>query len=134
MMERKTLARTVFLLYIAVVLYLCFGDFSGISDDVSLQFLGIGADKVVHFLMFLPFPVLFYFAFRRPAPKVQHSIILTLCIFLLGCAVAAGTELIQDSIPSREADVADFFANSLAILLSSAAVLIIDLNKNARNV
>ena len=132
MKVNKTIARIVFLLYLAVLMYLCFGKFQGIQQAPH-GFFGIEGDKVVHFLMFLPFPILSYFAFPFPPHRAWHSVLLVLCILAVGSAFAAGTELIQDFIPYREADTADFTADFLALCLSSAAVLALDLNKTARN-
>ena len=132
MKVNKTIARIAFLLYLAVLMYLCFGKFSGIPQAPH-GFFGIEGDKVVHFLMFLPFPILSYFAFPIPPHRAWHSVLLVLCILAVGSACAAGTELIQGFIPYREADTADFNADFLALCLSSAAVLALDLNKTARN-
>ena len=57
-------ARILFAVYLAAVLVLCFGKFPS-SEDVPKYLWGIPTDKIVHFLMFLPFPVLAYLAFDR---------------------------------------------------------------------
>ncbi len=132
MKVNKTMARIAFLLYLAVLMYLCFGKFS-VIPQAPRNLFGIEGDKAVHFIMFLPFPILSYFAFPFPPHRVWHSVLLVLCILAVGSAFAAGTELIQDLIPYREADTADFTADFLALCLSSAAVLALDLNKTARN-
>lgn len=132
MKNGRTLARVVFLLYLAAVLYLCFGNFSDMSS-VAKRFLGIESDKVVHFLMFLPFPILFYMAFGWRTRNPWHSILLAVAILALGSLIAAGTELVQDLIPYRASDLADFMADFLALSISSAVTFIIDLNKTARH-
>ena len=57
-MTRKQLilARIVFAVYILAVLVLCFGKFES-TEDVPMDLWGIPTDKVVHFLMFFPFPL-----------------------------------------------------------------------------
>jgi len=132
MILRKPVIRILFLLYIAAVLFLCFGDFSG-APQAPKSFLGIPSDKVVHFLMFFPFPVLFYFAFCRPSSKAWHGILLTFSILILGGLFAAGTEYVQGFLPYREADASDFLADSLALCLSSIIVLLIALKKSVRH-
>ena len=132
MKGHRTIARIVFLLYIAAVLYLCFGEFSSLSE-VTKRFLGFEADKVAHFLMFFPFPILFYLAFGWPTHKAWHSLVLTLCILAAGAAIAAGTELVQDFIPYRASDRADFRADFLALCGASLIILLIDLNKTIRH-
>ena len=133
MKVNKTLARIVFLLYLIVLMYLCFGKFSGLPNEPKVFLFGLEPDKVVHFLMFLPFPVLAYFAFARPTWKPWHSLLLTACILAAGAVLASGTEFVQGFIPYREADSSDFLADFLALCLSAAAILIIDLNKTARH-
>lgn len=128
----RIIARLVFLIYIAVVLYLCFGQFSSLSE-VTRHFLGFEADKVVHFLMFLPFPILFYLAFRWKTRNGWHSLLLTLFILLLGSLIAAGTEFIQDFIPARASDILDLRADFLALCCSSVITFLIDLIKNFRH-
>lgn len=121
----------VFLLYIAAVLYLCFGKFSDLSS-VPRSLFGIESDKLVHFLMFLPFPILFYMALGLCTAKPWHSILLALGILCLGTMIAAGTEYVQGLIPYRASDPADFTADFLALCISSVIILLIDLNKTKR--
>ena len=52
----------LFLVYVALVAWLCFGMFKP-SQDIPRSLFGIPIDKVVHFLMFLPFPILGTIAF-----------------------------------------------------------------------
>ena len=132
MKRKRNIARLVFLLYIAAVLYLCFGEFSSLSE-VTKRFLGFEADKVAHFLMFFPFPILFYMAFGWPTHKVWHSLALTLFILAVGSTIAAGTELVQDFIPYRASDRVDFRADFLALCGASIITFLIDLNKTIRH-
>ena len=132
MKRRKIFARIVFLLYFAAVLYLCFGNFSDLSS-VPGYFLGIPSDKIVHFLMFLPFPVLFYMAFGWRTSRPWHSILLAVGILAIGSAIAAGTEIIQDFIPYRESNAMDFLADFAALCLSAVITIIIDLTKTKRH-
>ena len=128
----KTTARILFLLYMAALLFLCFGKFSDMPDTPP-RLLGIDGDKIVHFLMFLPFPVLSYFAFPLPTRKPWQSILLACLILAAGAVFAAGTEFVQDFLPYREADKADFMADFIALCLSTLAVLAIDLHKTLRH-
>lgn len=132
MKKRKLFARMVFLLYFAAVLYLCFGEFSSLAS-VPGSFLGIKSDKIVHFLMFLPFPILFYMAFGWRTSRPWHSFLLALGILSLGTLIAAGTEFVQDLIPYRASDAMDLLADFLALCLSSVITFFIDLNKTKRH-
>ena len=121
-------ARILFAVYLAAVLALCFGKFPS-SEDVPKYLWGIPTDKIVHFLMFLPFPVLAYLAFDRYPGKPGHSVLQTALACLAGCAFAVGTELVQSRLPWRSGDPADFRADALAVGVSSIIVLILVLAK-----
>lgn len=132
MEKRRRTARLLFLLYLAAVLYLCFGQFSSLSG-FTRSILGFRADKVVHFLMFFPFPILFYMAFGWSTRKPWHSLLLVLFILLVGSLTAAGTELVQDFIPYRASDRIDFLADFLALSCSAIITFLIDLDKTKRH-
>jgi VanZ family protein len=132
MKVNKTIAKILFVLYLAVLMYLCFGKFDGLPKEPRSLF-GLEGDKVVHFLMFLPFPVLSYFAFPVRTRKAWHSLLLTAFILAVGSVFAAGTEFIQDFIPYREADTADFMADFIGLCVSAVSVLTTDLKKTLRH-
>ena len=100
----------VFLLYIAAVAWLCFGSFNP-GPDIPREIFGIPIDKCVHFLMFLPFPVLGTLAFR------ERSWWRTLCWMTLAAnLIATLFETFQTRInPERCTDPADLNANLLGI-------------------
>ena len=100
MKNGRLIARIVFLLYLAAVLYLCFGNFSDMSS-VAKHFLGIESDKVVHFLMFLPFPVLFYMAFGWRTRNPWHSILLAVATSIDALAVGFSFAMIQEEHVAR---------------------------------
>ena len=131
-MTRKQLiiARIVFAVYILAVLVLCFGKFEG-TEDVPLDLWGIPTDKIVHFLMFFPFPILAYLAFDRYKGKRLPSLPWA-AAFVCGCAIAAGTELVQTRLSYRSGDPADFQADFLALLVSSLIVLFVILFKHKK--
>ncbi|MBR6863565.1 MAG: VanZ family protein [Bacteroidales bacterium] len=118
------IARILFVAYLVTVAFLCFGKFDS-SQDVPKVLWGIPTDKIVHFLMFLPFPVLAYFAFNRFSEKVWSSILWMSAAFIAGCAFAAGTEWVQSYLAYRTGDPADFKADFLAITAGTVIVLIL---------
>jgi VanZ family protein len=132
-MTRKQLliARIVFVVYILAVLVLCFGKFEG-TEDVPMDLWGIPTDKIAHFLMFFPFPILAYLAFDRYQGKRWPSIPWAAVAFACGCAFAAGTELVQSRLSYRSGDPVDFQADFLALLVSSFIVLIVILFKHKK--
>ena len=125
-MTRRQLrwARILFGLYLVAVAVLCFARFPE-SEDVPKSLLGIPMDKIVHFLMFFPFPVLACLSFGRYPGKRWASVLRPAAALLCGCAFAAVTELVQSRLPYRSGDPADFRADAFALLLSSVLVLIL---------
>ena len=132
-MTRRQLiwARILFAVYLAAVAFLCFGKFSS-SQDVPLDLWGIPTDKVVHVLMFFPFPLLACLAFGGYRGESGRAVLKTAAAFLAGCAFAAGTEWVQTRLPYRSGDPVDFQADALALLLSSVIVLLLVLVKHRK--
>ena len=131
MKNRRTIHKAIFFLYLLAVGYLCFGNFSSIPSTPK-DFLGIPSDKWVHFMMFFPFALLLYNAFQWRSSKWWHSLLLVTGVFAVGCLVAAGTEIGQGMTTYRSKDPQDFAADILALCLSTAVVLILDLKKTLK--
>ena len=133
-MKRNTTLcfRILMILYIIALAVLCFGHF-GSLPQIHSKILGLEQDKVVHFLMFLPFPLLSYYALGIQPSGPWKAIGLVLLIFLAGSLVAAATEIAQGFLPYREADPKDFLADTCALALCSLAVFIIMLVKGIRS-
>ena len=117
-MRRVWIFRVLTLLYIIAVAVLCFAKFSAMPPS-PVSIFGIPADKVVHFLMFLPFPI------RRGG--VVKTILVLVAVFIVGCALAWGTEYIQGKLPYRSMDPADFGADRLGLLCGSIIAFFIKL-------
>ena len=127
--RQLVIARILVALYLIAVAVLCFGKFDS-SQDVPADLWGLPMDKVVHFLMFFPFPFLAYLAFDRYTERWGTSVLWTMAAFLAGCLFAAGTEIVQARfLPYRAGDFTDFEADLLALTLGSALVLYLDLRK-----
>lgn len=118
--------RILFLLYITAVAYACFGHFNDVPD-LAVPWLGIPNDKILHFLMFLPFPILMYLSFGQKSKNPWKAMLGVIGIFIIGCLIAAGTEVGQSFISYRSCDPTDFVADSLALLISSLVVFIMKL-------
>ena len=132
-MNRRQLlwARILFGLYLVAVAVLCFAHFPE-SEDVPAELWGIPMDKIVHFLMFFPFPLLAFLAFDRYPGKRGWSILWASVALLAGCAYAGFTELVQSRLPYRSGDPADFRADATALVLSSVLVVLILLVKKRK--
>lgn len=132
MRKHRIVQKFVFLLYLAAVAYLCFGHFTNIPQ-VPRRIWGVPIDKVMHFCMFFPFPVLFHWAFTWPVKKWWQAVLLTVCILGTGSLIASGTEMIQGMTTYRTADIMDFMADFKALCLSSVIVLVIELSKTLKH-
>lgn len=128
MPDKSTFAKILFAAYIITLGVLCFIRLDGMPE-VSADIFGIPTDKVVHFIMFFPFPLLALASFGKITRKPWHSFAFTLVVFATGCIIAIGTEIGQGLTSYRSADPADFMADGIALAISSILVLIIDLRK-----
>ena len=129
--RQLVIARILFAMYLVAVAVLCFGKFES-SQDMPRELWGIPTDKVVHFLMFFPFPALAYLAFDRYKGNRSSSFLWEGVAFLAGCAYAAVTELIQSRLSYRSGDPVDFQADFLALAACSVFILIIILLKHKK--
>ena len=124
--------KVVFYLYLVAVAVLCFGHFSSLPS-VQESFLGVPTDKIVHFCMFFPFPILAFLAYDKFTGTRKSVITFSVVTFLVGCAIAAGTEIGQALLTDyRSGDPADFAADFLALLTSALLATVIDLYQLCR--
>ena len=125
---RSLLSKLILLLYILAVAYLCFANFHKLPD-VPKSFLGIPMDKLVHFCMFFPFPILAFLAYDKLTDTPLKALAALISICAVGCIFAGITELVQDSLPYRTKDLNDFGADCLAVGLASVLTFIIDISQ-----
>lgn len=125
---RTLLFRIAMLIYIAAVAYLCLANFKSLPK-VSREFFGIPTDKIVHFCMFFPFPILGFYAYDKytETPWQALAAIVSVCAF--GGIFAGLTELIQGTLSYRSQDIRDFGADCLAIGISALLVFCYDVYK-----
>ena len=131
-MKRTTIFRILTFIYVVVVGVLCFANFRSIPIAPG-KFLGIDADKVVHFFMFFPFPILMYFSLPMEKKRLGPVLGIIVLIFAVGCLLAGCTEYVQGKLPYRTMDINDFKADMLGMLLASLITFLIRLftHKNA---
>lgn len=120
-----TFFRIAMVVYLIVLGVLCFVNF-GSMDNVPKKLFGFRFDMVVHFLMFLPFPILAYLCIR-PVSGCWRKLALMVAVFAAGCLVAAGTEIGQGLLPYRSKDIKDFYADMTALGAGSILTLIVSL-------
>ena len=127
MTTKTILARILFFLYLAAIAFLCFMHVDKLPEVQQFIF-GIPTDKVAHFLMFLPFPILAYLAYDHLTNKVWSAIFFAIATFIIGALIANGTEYVQGTLPYRSMDINDFKADALALAVSCVFVFIIDVS------
>ena len=127
-MSTKTiLSRILFVLYLAALAFLCFMHADKLPD-MQKTLLGIPTDKVAHFLMFLPFPILAFLAYDHATNKFWSALLFAVLTMAVGAGIAWGTEYIQGMLPYRTRDMADLRADLLALGISTLGVFIIDIS------
>lgn len=129
MSRRSIIGSILLLVYFVVLAWCCFGNFESLPS-VQKSFFGIPTDKIVHFVMFLPFPMLCFWSFNFIALKPWKMILAVLAVFLIGCAIAAGTEIVQSYTSYRTADPKDFQSDVIALGVSTLIFLLIYLVKH----
>ena len=95
----------------------------------SLWF-GLPADKVGHFLMFMPFPILAFLTFETEGMTVGRKFLLLAVLMTVGAGLAMGTEHIQAQLAYRAAETGDFYADAAGLVIGGAAVLLFILRKD----
>jgi VanZ family protein len=104
-----------FCIYLAAVGVLCFIRPSSLPEMDVKTFLGLPIDKVLHFLMFLPYPVLSGLVFINKDQKLSAAATIMLILAITGIGVAYGTEMIQSQTGYRSYEIADFYADMTGI-------------------
>lgn len=117
-----TVSRIAFLVYIVLLCFACFVKFDG-TVNLSTTMLGIPKDKIVHFLMFLPFPALMYASFYKIKGKPWSLVLFLLVTVVAGSIIAGGTEIIQGLTDYRSMDIGDFRADCIGLFTGSVIVM-----------
>ena len=110
------LARVAFVIYFGLVMFVCFGKFDSLPSVVNETLWGIPGDKVIHFIMFFPYPVLLFMVRRKPFTRGRQVWIYAFWIIVTGMCIAAGTEIGQGFTPYRDNNANDLFADGAALL------------------
>lgn len=122
--SRKTYI-ALFCIYLAAVAVACFSKPSSLPNLSAGTFLGIPMDKVLHFIMFLPFPVLASMSIIDPKRKKAANIMTLLVICITGVGIVYATEAIQAQLGYRSYDVKDLYADTVGITIGALATAII---------
>lgn len=100
--------------YFAAVMVLCLIRPEYIPD-VEIRIWNIPADKILHFLMFLPYPAIAYIAFRPENRRKWLHLLVLLAVFAAGIGLAMTTEKLQGLSEYRAYEVTDFYADILGM-------------------
>ena len=124
-MKRKTnlIALLLMIVYLAGVGYCCFGHFDDLPQ-VEKSFLGIPTDKIAHFIMFFPFPIIGYMLVDAHNGKKWEMALHSFLVFVAGCILASGTEIGQSFTDYRSCDSMDLLSDISSLTLSTVLNLI----------
>ena len=115
-LRRRWFWRVLLVVYLAAVAYVCFAGQGSLPDFGDWKF-PIPADKCVHFLLFLPWPILACLSVLRPNDERRvRTVVVLLIITIIGCGLAGATEYVQGLLPYRSRDILDFIADCLGLL------------------
>jgi VanZ family protein len=89
------------------------------SDDVKLP---TGFDKLVHFIEYAVFALLYYRGLSYGGVRVRWSIVLV--VIASGIAVAALDEMYQSYIPRRDSSLYDLVMDSAGIVTGTLAAVL----------
>lgn len=131
MTTKTLLSRVLSFFYLLAVCFICFETTGGLPTTETSIF-GLPMDKLIHFMMFAPFPILAYLSFDHKPNKPGESVLFIFLTILAGCAIGAATEIIQRILPTRAMDINDFYADAVAVVLVSLFVLTVDLFKHQK--
>jgi len=130
--SQKIAFQVIFFLYVAAVLFLCFAHFEQ-TPAIEWSLWGIPSDKVVHFCMFFPFPILAFLAFDRYTDSVRSTLLFSGITLLVGFLLAWGTEWGQAHLTDyRSGDPLDLMADGTALVLSTLLVIFLDIRKQKK--
>lgn len=115
----------LFCIYLAAVAVACFTKPSNLPDMGAGTLMGIPMDKVLHFILFLPFPVLASMSMTDPKRKPAVNIAVLAVIAAVGIGVAYVTEALQAELGYRSYDLKDLYADSLGIITGALATAVI---------
>lgn len=132
--SHKIAFQVIFFLYVAAVLFLCFAHFEQ-TPAIEWSLWGIPSDKVVHFCMFFPFPILAFLAFDRYTDSVRSTLLFSGITLLVGFLLAWGTEWGQAHLTDyRSEDPLDLLADGTALVFSTLLVIFLDIRKQKKRI
>jgi len=119
----KVIARILFVLYVGAMLTLCLIQLRDLGHIV-IPIRGIPTDKLFHWLMFIPFPILFYIGFHNGKGKYWKLTLYIVEVLFFAATLAWSIELLQGLVGYRSKDVLDFNADLAGIVTGLIPVIL----------
>lgn len=118
----KRISSVLFCIYILAVTALCLIHTDNMPE-LPRSIFGIPLDKVVHFIMFLPFMILGYSTFHPINKSLFRKLAVLGILFILGCTFALATERLQAMTTYRSYELTDLTADCSAIAVGTLIIL-----------
>ena len=119
----KKISTILFCIYVVAVVLLCIIKTDSLPE-LPRNIFGIPLDKLTHFTMFFPFPILGYCAFYPTAEGYWRKAAVLAILFIIGCAFALSTERLQAMTSYRSCELLDMVADGVGLLAGSLTTLI----------
>jgi len=122
----------ILITYIAVVFFLTLHQFKQTFDiNLAKYFLGMRLDHIVHFIIFLPYPILTWVTLNYAGKKIviegTNKIKNIFIILISGIAFGTITEVLQKLLTtSRQYDPSDIRADTISILVGIVIAILLD--------
>jgi len=120
--------KSLFFTYIIALICLMILTIKPDQMEIPKQLFGIQIDKIVHFILFFPYPILAWLTFNSSLREKIKSWTL-FAIFISGLLLATITEFAQLFNSTRSFDPKDMIANYSAILAGIITIIFISLFK-----
>lgn len=117
------ISRILLVAYLIGLCFCCFWNFRS-SIDFNIDWFGIPKDKVIHFLLFFPFPIICHIAFPRLRNTPVRMLRFGIIVFLAGAATGGGIEILQGLTGYRSCDLYDFVADCTGLAAASLLLLL----------
>ncbi len=131
MLQRRIIYSILFCLYIAAVAYICFARPEDIPQLPDI-WPGLPSDKVVHFLMFIPYTILGFIIFYPSEGNVWKQVMLIAVLLVTGMGMAIGIEQIQALLSYRSAETDDIAADAAGLAAGALTTLMYMMNRRKR--
>lgn len=122
---RGRISLILLIIYIASVLFLSLYSFENTQVDLPKYFLGIPIDKIIHFIMYLPLPVLIWSVLVDFYPSLYNKSTALIISLFASIFISTSTEILQNTTEFRQFEYLDLIANYLGVIIGLLSISII---------